>query len=77
MLAAKRARGPALPIATAGGLAGRPAVVVPGADGLLLAGDWVGPTGMLADAAVASGHDAGLAAVENAPAAAVAAGASS
>ncbi|MDE3202905.1 MAG: FAD-dependent oxidoreductase [Acidobacteriota bacterium] len=39
------------------GLAGRPGVVV--ADGLYLAGDWVGPTGWLADAAMASGRHAG------------------
>ncbi len=42
------------------GLAGRPGVSVPGADGVYLAGDWVGPTGWLADAALASGQEAGL-----------------
>jgi phytoene dehydrogenase-like protein len=42
------------------GLAGRPAVAVPGAQGLYLAGDWVGPSGWLADAAMASGQRAGL-----------------
>lgn len=41
------------------GLAGRPAVTSAGPEGLYLAGDWVGPTGWLADAAVASGHQAG------------------
>lgn len=41
------------------GLAGRPAVAVPGAEGLLVAGDWVGPVGWLADATLASGEVAG------------------
>ncbi|HLI00854.1 MAG TPA: FAD-dependent oxidoreductase [Acidimicrobiales bacterium] len=41
------------------GLAGRPGVAVPGADGVYLAGDWVGPTGWLVDAALASGQQAG------------------
>jgi phytoene dehydrogenase-like protein len=35
---------------------------VPGADGLFVAGDWVGPDGMLADRALASGVRAGQAA---------------
>jgi phytoene dehydrogenase-like protein len=42
------------------GLAGRPAVEVPGAPGIYLAGDWVGTSGWLADAAMASGQRAGL-----------------
>jgi phytoene dehydrogenase-like protein len=42
------------------GLAGRPAVAVPGAPGVYLAGDWVGPSGWLSDAAMASGEQAGL-----------------
>jgi phytoene dehydrogenase-like protein len=42
------------------GLAGRPEVEVPGAEGIYLAGDWVGPSGWLADAAMASGRRAGL-----------------
>jgi phytoene dehydrogenase-like protein len=42
------------------GLAGRPAVAVPGSAGLYLAGDWVGPSGWLSDAAMASGQHAGL-----------------
>jgi phytoene dehydrogenase-like protein len=42
------------------GLAGRPAVAVPGPPGLYLAGDWVGPSGWLSDAAMASGQHAGL-----------------
>jgi phytoene dehydrogenase-like protein len=41
------------------GLAGRPAVAVAGAEGIYLAGDWVGPSGWLADAAMASGQRAG------------------
>jgi phytoene dehydrogenase-like protein len=41
------------------GLAGRPDVAVPGAEGIYLAGDWVGPTGWLSDAAMASGWRAG------------------
>jgi phytoene dehydrogenase-like protein len=41
-----------------GGLAGRPGPAVPGYDNLYVAGDWVGPTGMLADAALASARQA-------------------
>lgn len=41
------------------GLAGRPPVEVVGHPGLLLAGDWVGPVGILGDAALASGAAAG------------------
>jgi phytoene dehydrogenase-like protein len=41
------------------GLAGRPGVAVPGAEGMYLAGDWVGPSGWLSDAAMASGQRAG------------------
>jgi phytoene dehydrogenase-like protein len=41
------------------GLAGRPGVTSTGAEGVYLAGDWVGPTGWLADAAMASGRQAG------------------
>ncbi len=44
----------ALPTAAQGGLAGRPGGEVPGLDGLYLAGDWVGPRGLLADAVFAS-----------------------
>jgi phytoene dehydrogenase-like protein len=46
------------------GLAGRPDVTSTGADGLYLAGDWVGPTGWLTDAAMASGRRAGQLATE-------------
>jgi phytoene dehydrogenase-like protein len=64
-----------VPLAAAGGLAGRPSVRVDGADALFLAGDWVGDEGILADAAVASGVRAGeLAAAARRSAPAVAAG---
>lgn len=43
-----------LPRAAIGGTAGRPGPAVPGAPGLYVVGDWVGPDGMLADAALAS-----------------------
>jgi phytoene dehydrogenase-like protein len=42
------------------GLAGRPAAAVPRLPGVYLAGDWVGPSGWLSDAAMASGQHAGL-----------------
>lgn len=48
-----------LPTAAGGGLAGRPAVDDPRRPGVLLAGDWVGTVGLLSDAAVASGSEAG------------------
>lgn len=54
---------PDSPDADRGGLAGRPDVDAAGVDGLLIAGDWVGPTGMLADAAAASGRAAAAHAV--------------
>jgi phytoene dehydrogenase-like protein len=41
--------------AEAGGFAGRPSGRLPDVDNVFLAGDWVGPTGQLADASVASG----------------------
>jgi phytoene dehydrogenase-like protein len=47
-----------LPQAATGGLAGRPGSKVPGADGVFVAGDWVGGEGMLSDAAFASGRRA-------------------
>jgi phytoene dehydrogenase-like protein len=52
----------ALPRADRGGLAGRPGPALAGHPGLFLAGDWVGDRGLLADAALASGRRAGLAA---------------
>lgn len=50
----------------AAGLAGRPATDATGAFGVFLAGDWVGPVGLLADAALASGEAAGWAAAKRA-----------
>src|SRR5262249_7278560 len=44
----------ALVAANTRGLAGRPDGLVPGIANAFLAGDWIGPTGQLADAAVAS-----------------------
>ena len=51
-----------VPLASSGGLAGRPAVDAPaesGLPGVFLAGDWVGAEGMLSDASAASGALAG------------------
>jgi glycine/D-amino acid oxidase-like deaminating enzyme len=53
-----------VPTPQLGGLAGRPGVAVPGAPGAFVAGDWVGPEGMLLDAAVASAVAAARAALE-------------
>ncbi len=47
-----------MPLAERGGLAGRPTVEVSQRPGVFLAGDWVGPRGLLADAAAASATDA-------------------
>lgn len=47
-----------MPLARQGGLAGRPSVTVADRPGVYLAGDWVGPRGLLADAAAASAVDA-------------------
>ena len=55
-----------MPTASGGGLPGRPAVSSPERPGILLAGDWVGPVGLLADASVASGAAAGQHAVTRA-----------
>lgn len=49
----------AIPTTAAGGLHGRVGVEVAGRPEVLLAGDWVGPTGLLGDAALASGAAAG------------------
>jgi hypothetical protein len=49
----------ALPTPETGGLAGRPTVAGTGLDGVLVAGDWVGGEGHLADAALVSGEEAG------------------
>ena len=52
----------AYPSPETGGLAGRPPVAVESCPGLFVAGDWVGPVGLLADASLASGEHAGTAA---------------
>jgi phytoene dehydrogenase-like protein len=44
----------ALPLARNGGLAGRPGVTATAEPNVLLAGDWVGPEGMLSDASASS-----------------------
>lgn len=51
----------AIPTPAGGGLAGRPPIGL--GDGLYLAGDWVGPTGWLTDAAISSGAAAASAAL--------------
>jgi phytoene dehydrogenase-like protein len=48
-----------LPTPERGGLAGRPAIDSTGLDDVFVAGDWVGPTGYLADGSLASGEAAG------------------
>lgn len=48
----------ALPTATQGGVSGRPGPQVPDAEGVYVAGDWVGDQGMLADASLASARAA-------------------
>jgi phytoene dehydrogenase-like protein len=52
-----------LPRADRGGLRGRPAVTATGMPGVFLAGDWVGPVGLLADASLASAREAATAAL--------------
>ena len=54
----------AAPRADRGGLTGRPSLDASGLPGVFLAGDWVGGRGLLADASLASGHDAALKAVK-------------
>ena len=56
----------ATPTPANGGLAGRPGIDSTGVEGLYVAGDWVGPTGWLADAVFASGAAAGTAAAGHA-----------
>ena len=51
-----------MPLAASGGLRGRPPVTVADRPGLFVAGDWVGPEGLLSDAAAASGAAAASAA---------------
>ena len=52
-----------IPTASRGGLAGRPDVTVPGCTGVYVSGDWVGPSGHLADASLASARQASRAAL--------------
>jgi phytoene dehydrogenase-like protein len=47
-----------LPLACENGLAGRPAISAAGHPNIFLAGDWVGPEGLLADASAASARSA-------------------
>ena len=63
-----------LPRAANGGLTGRPVVTATGLPGVFLAGDWVGPVGLLADAAFASARAAALAATGRRPTSATMAG---
>jgi phytoene dehydrogenase-like protein len=51
-----------VPTADRGGLRGRPDAQVPRHDRVFVAGDWVGPEGLLADAAITSGAAAATAA---------------
>jgi thioredoxin reductase len=55
----------AAPAAASGGQRGRPGVADTGTPGLFMAGDWVGPDGLLADTALASGQSAALAALHH------------
>ena len=57
----------AAPIAARGGLGGLPAVDATGLPGVYLAGDWVGPAGLIADAALASGRAVALRAMQASP----------
>jgi glycine/D-amino acid oxidase-like deaminating enzyme len=52
------------PTAAGGGLAGRPTIDALGVPGAYVAGDWVGPVGLLADASAASGTAAARAALD-------------
>ena len=54
----------ALPVARNGGLGGRPTMDATGHPNVLLAGDWVGPVGHLADATLASARAAAMAALQ-------------
>src|SRR5690606_2048861 len=48
----------AMPEVALGGLAGRPPVDATGIDGVRIAGDWVGPRGLLFDGCLESARDA-------------------
>jgi len=58
----------ALPTPETGGLAGRPGVTSAGFDGVFVAGDWLGHSAHLADAALATGEQAGRRAADRAEA---------
>ncbi len=47
-----------IPTAAQGGMGGRPASAISGMPGVFLAGDWVGPEGLLVDASLASARSA-------------------
>ena len=49
----------AFPTPENGGLRGRPGIASTGFERVLVAGDWIGPDGFLADAAIVSGESAG------------------
>lgn len=53
------------PLASAGGFSGRPDIDVLAIDGAFVAGDWIGTTGLLADAAICSGVAAARAAANH------------
>ncbi len=53
-----------IPLASRGGLAGRPPVEVADRPGVYLAGDWVGDTGLLGECALASGRAAARSAAQ-------------
>ena len=53
----------AIATAASGGLHGRPPVTIPDRDGVFVVGDWVGPTGHLADAVLASARAAAHASI--------------
>jgi phytoene dehydrogenase-like protein len=55
----------AIATADAGGYAGRPSTTDTGMANVMIAGDWVGATGHLADASLASGRDAARAALSH------------
>lgn len=55
----------ATPRGSEGGLPARPSARVPGLEGLYLAGDWVGPEGLLSDASLTSAGAAATAVVED------------
>lgn len=63
----------ALVSAAHGGLTGRPGARIEQVGGLFIAGDWVGPRGMLVDASVASAREAARLALASRPTTAVAA----